>query len=79
MQKANYNPQSANAQDSANNSHNSAFDSNLDSANRAKSAKKDEFSKLKLLALELKNMQLRLVKDLNSADFYKQNNAIKLN
>lgn len=77
MQKANYNPQSA--LDSANNPHNSAFDSNLDSANRAKSAKKDEFSKLKLLALELKNMQLRLVKDLNNADFYKQNNAIKLN
>lgn len=77
MQKANHNPQSA--LDSANNSHNSAFDSNLDSANRAKSAKKDEFSKLKLLALELKNMQLRLVKDLNSADFYKQNNAMKLN
>ena len=56
-----------------------ALDSNLDSANRTNRAKKDEFSKLKILALELKNMQLRLLKDINNADYYKQNNAMKLN
>lgn len=43
------------------------------------SKKSDEFSKLKLLALELKNMQLQLLKDVNKADYYKQNKAIKLN
>ena len=35
--------------------------------------KKDEFSKLKILALELKNMQLQLLKDLNKGDSYKAN------
>lgn len=54
----------------------SKLDSAFDSTNRAK---KDEFSKLKILALELKNMQLRLLKDINNADYYKQNNAMKLN
>lgn len=47
------------------------------------SKKSDEFSKLKLLALELKDMQLRLLKDVNNADYYKQNygqnKAVKLN
>ena len=33
----------------------------------------DEFSKLKILALELKNMQLQLLKDLNKGDSYKAN------
>lgn len=61
---------------SAQNALDSKLDSALDSTNRAK---KDEFSKLKILALELKNMQLRLLKDINNADYYKQNNAIKLN
>lgn len=57
-----------------------AVDSKADSAtNSTNNAKKDEFSKLKILALELKNMQLQLLKDINNADYYKKNNAIKLN
>ena len=61
---------------SAQNALDSKLDCAFDSTNRAK---KDEFSKLKILALELKNMQLRLLKDINNADYYKQNNAMKLN
>lgn len=33
--------------------------------------KKDEFSKLKSLALELKNIQLKIVKDLENAESIK--------
>lgn len=33
--------------------------------------KKDEFSKLKSLALELKNMQLKIIKDLKHTESFK--------
>lgn len=52
---------------------------NLKDSKSTQRKKNDEFSKLKMLALELKNMQLQLLKDMNKADYRKQNNAIKLN
>lgn len=51
-----------------------SIDSKANTKAQSKSTnKKDEFSKLKILALELKNMQLQLLKDLNKGDSYKAN------
>ena len=51
-----------------------SIDSKANAKAQSKSTnKKDEFSKLKILALELKNMQHQLLKDLNKGDSYKAN------